>query len=97
MKLDEIGIDRPIKDELELEEFIPKYQGVEQDVISEEESGLGGLCGPHGAGVGWALGPPCYRYERVFRNPSLTEPDYAPRDVGRLNDDDFRTTTWPRN
>ena len=27
-KLDEIGIDRPIKDELELEEFMPKDQDV---------------------------------------------------------------------
>ena len=40
-KFDEIGIDRPIQDKLELDEFMPKDQGVEQEVTSEEESELG--------------------------------------------------------
>ena len=93
-KLDKIGIDRPIKDELELEEFMPTHQEVEQDVTSDEEEAWHG---PSGAGDGWGSDPPCSLFARAFHSPSLTVLDFARRDAGRLSDDDFPTMNWPRS
>ena len=96
-KLDEIGIDRPIKDELEFDEFMPKDQDVEQDVTSEEESELGGLARPKW-GRGWlGVGPILLPLRKVFPNLSPKGPNFIRQDVGRLTDADFRITTWPRN
>ena len=83
-KLDKIGIDRPIKDELELEELMPKDQEVEQDVTSDEESELGGMARPK-RGRGWlGSNPPCSLFARALHSPSLTVPEFARRDAGRL-------------
>mgnify|MGYP003318891647 CR=1 FL=1 len=57
-KLDEIGIRRPIKDELELEEFMPKDQDIEQDATTDEEKELNNMKRPKRGEGWWGQGPP---------------------------------------
>ena len=44
-RVNEMGVDRPIKDELEIMDFIPKDQAVEGTPTSEEETELGNAKG----------------------------------------------------
>ena len=89
-----IGIDRPIKDELELEEFMPKDQEVEQDVTSDEESELGGMTRPK-RGRGWlGVGPTLLPLRKGTPQPftdgaGLCSPGRWPIDRRRLPDDDL--------
>ena len=93
-KRDKIGIGRPIKDELELDEFMPKDQVAEQDVTSNEESELGGLERPK-RGRGWlGVGPTLLLLRKGISQPfidgaGLCSPGRWPIDRRRLPDNDL--------
>ena len=92
--LDEIGIGSPSKNELELDEFMPKDQEVEQDVTSDGESELGGLKHPKRDRGWWGVGPTLLPFRKGFPKPftdgaGLCSPGRWPIDRRRLPDKDL--------
>ena len=57
MRVDGLGVDRPIKDELELQDFAPKDREVPGDATSEEETELKGTKRPARGKGWWCVGP----------------------------------------
>ena len=60
-RLEELGIGRPLKDELELKEYMPKDSPLPGDQTSEEENELPGQARPKkGKKVGGVMVQPFY-------------------------------------
>ena len=68
-RLEEIGIGRPLKDELEIKEFEPKAKEVEGDITTEDETELDHVKRPK-KGAGWVgVGPTLHPLRKGIPKP----------------------------
>ena len=91
-RLDALGIDRPIKDELELKEFEPKDVEIEADITSEDESELQNVRRPKRGEGWWGHGPTMLPLRKSIPKPFSDGAGHCSQAGGQLRDADYRTT-----